>query len=185
MWQTCIAEIITRNFLAVFYKGGEMKKRILSVLLGCSFLFGTIFAHATMIEFEEIDSNNSVIVSNTLFESIEELESEEIIETKLYENNLTKVTTAEEGTLEYVKTIIGNSYTAFTKKDANHHYWSQSYGYENTISDILKDTYANPDKYASLGKIDAYKNWGSTSQDEIGRTTKSVKRYLSYRYKVN
>ena len=33
----------------------EMKKKVLSVLLGCSLLFGTIFANAVSIEFEEMD----------------------------------------------------------------------------------------------------------------------------------
>lgn len=43
-----------------------MKKRILSVLLGCSLLFGTIFANAVSIEFEDmeishIDADDSII----------------------------------------------------------------------------------------------------------------------------
>ena len=33
-----------------------MKKRILSVLLGCSLLVGTVFTNAVSIEFEEIDN---------------------------------------------------------------------------------------------------------------------------------
>ena len=50
----------------------------------------------------------------------------------------------------FVKTIVGNSYTSFTKKDENNHYWSQNYGYENIISNILKDAYANPEKYKPI-----------------------------------
>ena len=118
-----------------------MKKRILSVLLGCSLLVGTVFANAVSIEFEEIaetDSLNFEVDSNILSEDIE-FSKEEITETKFLLYNFPKAINIEEGTLEYVKTIVGNSYTSFTKKDENNHYWSQNYGYENIISNILKD----------------------------------------------
>ena len=118
-----------------------MKKRILSVLLGCSLLVGTVFTNAVSIEFEEIaetDSLNLEVDSNILSEDIE-FSKEEITETKFLLYNFPKAINIEEGTLEYVKTIVGNSYTSFTKKDENNHYWSQNYGYENIISNILKD----------------------------------------------
>ena len=129
-----------------------MKKRILSVLLGCSLLVGTVFANAVSIEFEEIaetDSLNFEVDSNILSENIE-FSKEEITETKFLLYNFPKAIKIEEGTLEYVKTIVGNSYTSFTKKDENNHYWSQNYGYENIISNILKDAYANPEKYKPI-----------------------------------
>lgn len=50
-----------------------MKKRILSVLLGCSLLVGTVFTNAVSIEFEEIaetDSLNFEVDSNILSEDI-------------------------------------------------------------------------------------------------------------------
>ena len=62
-----------------------MKKRILSVLLGCSLLVGTVFTNAVSIEFEEIaetDSLNFEVNSNILSEDIEfskeEINSSEI-----------------------------------------------------------------------------------------------------------
>lgn len=50
-----------------------MKKRILSVLIGCSLLVGTVFTNAVSIEFEEIaetDSLNLEVDSNILSEDI-------------------------------------------------------------------------------------------------------------------
>ncbi len=48
----------------------EMRKKILSVLLGCSLLFGTIFANAVSIEFEDIGIDDACI-------TYEELETED------------------------------------------------------------------------------------------------------------
>ena len=51
-----------------------MKKRILSVLLGCSLLVGTVFTNAVSIEFEEIAETDSLKIevnSNILSEDIE------------------------------------------------------------------------------------------------------------------
>jgi hypothetical protein len=146
-----------------------MKKRILSVLIGCSLLVGTVFTNAVSIEFEEIaetDSLNFEVDSNILSEDIE-FSKEEITETKFLLYNFPKAINIEEGTLEYVKTIVGNSYTSFTKKDENNHYWSQNYGYENIISNILKDAYANPEKYKPIITIDDYKNWGSINEEQV------------------
>lgn len=146
-----------------------MKKRILSVLIGCSLLVGTVFTNAVSIEFEEIaetDSLNFEVDSNILSEDIE-FSKEEITETKFLLYNFPKAINIEEGTLEYVKTIVGNSYTSFTKKDKNNHYWSQNYGYENIISNILKDAYANPEKYKPIITIDDYKNWGSINEEQV------------------
>lgn len=49
-----------------------MKKKVLSVLLGCSLLFGTIFANAVSIEFEEIDN----LGTNDASIQYEEMETE-------------------------------------------------------------------------------------------------------------
>ena len=56
-----------------------MKKRILSVLLGCSLLFGTIFANAVSIEFEDLEQNDKSISTDAGDETItyEELEAKE------------------------------------------------------------------------------------------------------------
>lgn len=52
-----------------------MKKRILSILLGCSLLFGTIFANAAFIEFEEIDNCGTDNVVNIYEEKIKDSNS--------------------------------------------------------------------------------------------------------------
>ena len=68
-----------------------MKKKVLSVLLGCSLLMGTVFANAVSIEFEDLDkmdSSNFEIVSN--IEDIEIPKEDEIIETGFYINNFPK-----------------------------------------------------------------------------------------------
>ena len=48
-----------------------MKKRILSVLLGCSLLVGTVFTNAVSIEFEEIDNCGTDNVINVYAEKTE------------------------------------------------------------------------------------------------------------------
>lgn len=74
-----------------------MKKRILSVLLCGSFLFGTVFVNATSIEFEDLEQSNKTInietnpITETVNEdisiSIEGTEKEEIIHNELYQND--------------------------------------------------------------------------------------------------
>lgn len=61
-----------------------MKKRILSVLLGCSLLFGTVFANAVSIEFENLEQSDKSISTDVgdatiTYEELEEATAEENI----------------------------------------------------------------------------------------------------------
>lgn len=63
-----------------------MKKRILSVLLGCSLLVGTVFTNAVSIEFEEIDDCGTDNVINVYAEKTENSNSP--LATEIEEYNL-------------------------------------------------------------------------------------------------
>ncbi len=66
-----------------------MKKRILSVLLGCSLLVGTVFTNAVSIEFEEIDNCGTDNVINVYAEKTENSNSP--LATEIEDYNLQNV----------------------------------------------------------------------------------------------
>lgn len=69
-----------------------MKKRILSVLFGCSLLFGTVFANAVSIEFGDLEQSEKTISTDTDDATItyEELEAkEDIIQSSFIQDNVT------------------------------------------------------------------------------------------------
>lgn len=77
----------------------RMKKRILSVLFGCSLLFGTVFANAVSIEFE---GKEETIIEKNIIQDIDSEYSDKILESSLateieninYDNNFSNITNA-------------------------------------------------------------------------------------------
>ena len=92
-----------------------MKKKILSVLIGVSLIMGIIGVNASSIVYEESIYEETVV-------------NEMDITPLMATNDI--VTYADSyGTLEFVKTIQGNSYTAFVRYDGLSMYWSEDTGY--------------------------------------------------------
>ena len=96
-----------------------MKKKILSVLIGVSLIMGIIGVNASSIVYEESIYEETVV-------------NEMDITPLMATNDI--VTYADSyGTLEFVKTIQGNSYTAFVRYDGLSMYWSEDTGYNPIV----------------------------------------------------
>ena len=91
-----------------------MKKKILSVLLGFFLLMGIISVNASSIIYEE-----------PINEEINVMTVDETNITPLMATNDIVTYADSDGTLEFVKTIQGNSYTAFIREDSSSMYWSR------------------------------------------------------------
>ena len=112
-----------------------MKKRILSVLISGVLLFGTVFANAVSISFEDLKQNNDE--SSIYFEDLEQsdktsdLEETQIPESKnteiVSENNILEANEADsyideyyfpEATDESIQTLSLDSYNVMTLNDS-------------------------------------------------------------------
>ena len=122
-----------------------MKKKILSVLLTASFIMGIIDVNASNIVYEESINEETFI--------------NEMDITPLMATTDIATYADSNGTLEFVKTIQGNGYTAVTTKSNEKHYWSVSTGSSSIFND-----------YINLGNgavMEKYTNFGSTSAEYV------------------
>lgn len=139
-------------------KKTRMKKRILSVLCCGSLLFGTIGVNAVSIEFDDIQEDSIYVEALETIDATEEtqLTENEIIQPALNEDivDLTSLiatesdimlASANDGTLEYVKTVTGYAYTAFVK-ECNSRFWSTSKGYDSSYNDRINRVNAKDKK---------------------------------------
>ena len=122
-----------------------MKKKILSVLLTASFIMGIIDVNASNIVYEESINEETFI--------------NEMDITPLMATTDIATYADSNGTLEFVKTIQGNGYTAVTRKSNEKHYWSVSTG-----SSFIFNDYINLGNGAVMEK---YTNFGSTSAEYV------------------
>lgn len=128
-----------------------MKKKILSVLFGISLIMGIIGVNASSIVYEESIYEETVV--------------NEMDITPLMATNDIVTYADSNGTLEFVKTIQGNSYTAFVRYDGLSMYWSEDTGYNTKYEpyiNVPENKNANC-PYSSYGsrieeKVPIYKN---------------------------
>lgn len=132
-----------------------MKKRILSVLISGVLLFGTVFANAVSISFEDLKQNNDE--SSIYFEDLEQsdktsdLEETQIPESKnteiVSENNILEANEADsyideyyfpEATDESIQTLSLDSYNVMTLNDSE-----TIHGYFTSATNITAFNYDN------------------------------------------
>ena len=126
-----------------------MKKKILSVLLGFFLLMGIISVNASSIIYEE-----------PINEEINVMTVDETNITPLMATNDIVTYADSDGTLEFVKTIQGNSYTAFIREDSSSMYWSNSTSY-----DAKYEPYINVPEFKNANC--PYSSYGSRTAEKV------------------
>lgn len=130
-----------------------MKKKFISFMVSASMFFGILSANAVSISFVDLEQSDKTSDIDEIGQTeetnlYEEVFNSEIIEIQNDEIYIDKnsleinansseatdygimTTAVEDGTLEYVKTVSGHSYTAFIRYDGANMYWSKSTGYD-------------------------------------------------------